>query len=56
MSTIPFGKHKGRDIEDIPTSYLEWVICESWFEEKYPLLVEEIDDEIKYRATWDKHF
>jgi uncharacterized protein (DUF3820 family) len=22
---MPFGKHKGEDLEDIPTSYLQWV-------------------------------
>src|SRR5262249_10989822 len=25
MLTIPFGKHKGRPLEDVPTDYLEWL-------------------------------
>ena len=56
MSELSFGKFKGRDIESIPSGYLRWVVCESWFEEKYPYLVEEIDEELKYRDDWSKHF
>jgi hypothetical protein len=24
--TMPFGKHKGEELEDIPVGYLEWVL------------------------------
>ena len=24
--TMPFGKHKGEQLADIPTDYLEWVL------------------------------
>ena len=24
--TMPFGKHKGRDVRDVPTDYLQWVL------------------------------
>ena len=26
MSVLPFGKHRGEDIEDVPTAYLEWFL------------------------------
>lgn len=28
---IPFGKHKGEPVEDVPTSYLEWLLEQDWF-------------------------
>ena len=56
MSELNFGKFKGQDIESIPSDYLRWVVCENWFEDKYPHLVEEIDLELKYRDNWSKHF
>lgn len=29
QSTMPYGKHKGQKLEDIPTWYLKWA-AESW--------------------------
>ena len=26
MATMPFGKHAGEDIEDVPSAYLEWFV------------------------------
>lgn len=26
MNKVPFGKHKGKNIEDIPDKYLSWVV------------------------------
>lgn len=26
MSVMPFGKHRGEDIEDVPSEYLEWFL------------------------------
>jgi uncharacterized protein (DUF3820 family) len=26
MTTMPFGKHKGLPFEEVPTSYLQWVL------------------------------
>jgi uncharacterized protein (DUF3820 family) len=56
MSAIPFGNYKGKDIEDIPSDYLTWLLGLSWFDVKYPELVEEIDDELKWRTDYSKHF
>ena len=56
---MPFGKCKGRDIDDIPSSYLKWV-AEN-FEESTPqkkALVEAADKEYQYREKngihWDE--
>ena len=32
---IPFGKHKGKPLSDIPTSYLEFLTEQDWFLEKF---------------------
>jgi len=56
MSILPFGNYKGKDIEDIPTDYLKWLLETDWFDKKYPELVDEIETELKYRDDWDKHF
>jgi hypothetical protein len=32
---IPFGKHKGELLADIPNSYLEWLLEQDFFEEKF---------------------
>jgi uncharacterized protein (DUF3820 family) len=56
MSILSFGNFKDRDIEDTPSWYLRWLLTTDWFDEKYPELVEEIYDELKYRDTWNKHF
>jgi len=56
MSILPFGNHKGQDIESIPSDYLKWLLESDWFDKKYPELVEEVEDELKYRDDWDKHF
>jgi len=29
--TCPFKAHKGKPVEDIPRSYLEWLLEQSWF-------------------------
>lgn len=32
---IPFGKHRGELLADIPNSYLEWLLEQDFFEEKF---------------------
>lgn len=36
MFPIPFGKHRGRLISEIPRDYLSWVCSQTWVEERYP--------------------
>jgi len=47
-----FGKFLGFDIEEIPDSYLNWLLETNWFDKKYPQLVKPIDEELKYRQKW----
>jgi hypothetical protein len=42
---MPFGKHKGEDFEDLPTSYLEWIASTLDKED----LVEEAEFQLKLR-------
>jgi len=30
---MPFGKHKGSLIEDVPLSYLEWLLSQDWLKD-----------------------
>jgi hypothetical protein len=60
MTTMPFGKHKGKFLRDIPTNYLEWLFRECNL--RHPLLTavqwelssraeDELDDEFPERFT-----
>jgi uncharacterized protein (DUF3820 family) len=52
LGQIPFGKYKGIDMEDVPTSYLEWIKGEKWFQTREPILHENILKELKYRKQF----
>lgn len=32
-SLMPWGKHKGERISDVPASYLDWLIGQDWIDE-----------------------
>lgn len=49
--TIPFGKHKGEKLTDIEVEYLEWVQKQDWVEEKYPILLTDIEHELLRREA-----
>lgn len=49
---MPFGKHKGKDIEDIPSDYLKWV-AENVDDEDICCAA---DEEYSWREAWNKHF
>jgi len=55
LGIMPFGKHKGKEIEEIPDSYLEWFVGEKDIREKNKTLCENIKKELKYREQWDCH-
>jgi hypothetical protein len=55
LGKITFGKFKGKDIEDVPDSYLEWVGGEQWFKDGYPLLGANIKKELEYRDRFNLH-
>jgi hypothetical protein len=46
---MPFGKHKGCPIEDLETSYLEWLTEQDWFIEKFELAAEQVGKELAFR-------
>ena len=29
---MPFGKYKGRRMEDVPAAYLDWLIDQAWID------------------------
>ena len=45
--TVPFGKYKGRPVEDLwaDTEYLAWLEAQPWFRERYAGLLRERDRE-----------
>lgn len=48
---VTFGKFKGKDIEDIPNSYLQW--ASENFDNMSDELTEAINEELKYRKQFD---
>ena len=60
MTTLTFGAHKGEDIEDVPTSYLRWILekCDPpnsslpEVQEEWKNLLSEIEDELSSREKY----
>jgi uncharacterized protein (DUF3820 family) len=52
---LTFGKYKDILICDIPNWYLEFLEGEKWFKEKYSILFELVQKEMKYRQQFDIH-
>lgn len=50
--TMPFGKHKGEDIEDLDDNYLNWLMEQEWFIEKYPSGAKAVESELAFREEW----
>ena len=50
---MPFGKYKNKDLEEIPSNYLEW--CLDTFEDEDELYLE-IDKEYQFREKTNTHF
>jgi len=49
---IPFGKHRGSGIEDVPTSYLEWLTEQDWFTEKFSEGAKAVGKELEFRQRF----
>jgi len=47
--TLPFGKYIDKDIEDVPTDYLNWLLEQDWFFKKYRHGAEQTTKELSYR-------
>lgn len=52
---MPFGKHKGELVADIPDGYLRWLIDQEWVQDDYPDLYDQLKIEYGYRKTWGVH-
>lgn len=50
---LSFGKHRGKDIEDVPTSYLKWALNSGAIDEDDE--VEEVEAELRYRKDHNVH-
>ena len=50
---MPFGKHKGLPISEVPVKYLDWLIGEPWFE-KFEDLKKEIEEYLEGDAEWQR--
>jgi len=50
-----FGKHKGKDVEEVPSSYLRWYL-DTVSERDNPALFAEVEKEMKYRNKHSTHF
>ena len=50
---MPFGKHKGERLSDIPVAYLDWLIGQDWMQEK-PDLLETIETHLRSRPEWQR--
>jgi len=48
---MPFGKHKGEEIEDLPSSYIKW-LTENMEDEEIRL---EAGQEYQYREDYTYH-
>lgn len=49
---IPFGKYKGELIADLGNGYLEWLLSQDWFCQKFPDHKKQIDIELLYRKKF----
>ena len=50
MDAMPFGKHKGTPVADVPTDYLEWLASKDDFKDPLKSVV---DAELQKRKTTD---
>lgn len=53
---MPFGKHKGESIADLPSSYLRWLAEQDWFESRYEHLLEVVQHELDWRGETNQHW
>jgi len=56
MPIIPFGVYKGKDIENVPSSYFRWLLKQDFFIDKFIGLSNQVVKEMEWRDKWDKHF
>lgn len=50
---MPFGKHKGELVADLPDSYLNWLLGQDFVKIGYNQLWKMVAKESKYRKDFD---
>jgi len=50
---MPFGVYRGKDLEEIPSDYLKWIINKVTNNDE---IVEAADQEYEFREKWKSHF
>ena len=53
---LPFGKYRDIEIEEVPSDYLRWLVLQDWFENRYPELLKEAEEELSFRDINMSHF
>jgi len=56
ITTLPYGKHAGKDIEDIPSSYLSWFVQQEFTHLGFNKEVKAAEAELAYRTKHNAHF
>ena len=51
--TLPFGKYKGKDIEEVPNWYLHFLLEQDWFVTKFSDKTPIVEKELDYRERFD---
>lgn len=39
---MPFGAHKGKQMQDVPAGYIDWLVGQTWID-KFPQIVEYVE-------------
>jgi len=52
---MPFGKHKGELLGDLPPGYLDWCIGQDWIKAKFPDLFEAMESLAARRPNRERH-
>jgi len=50
---LTFGKYYGKDIEEVPNSYLQYLLEQEWFCVKFCYAVSWLEKELDYRERFD---
>jgi len=56
MSTMPFGKYKEYEIEDIPSNYLKYMLDQPGFIDNNTHLADQFQKELDVRDKSNAHF
>lgn len=54
-TTMPFGKHKGEKLKDLPDKYLKWLVEQEFVKEKFIDLYREVGHELLGRDFTCQH-